>query len=65
MENRHLSIDCTKIHNNSKRTKTSRNEVMQPRTSNNHSRPIVYVHNQAGFGKSVIKGRGFIYVSIS
>ena len=38
MEN--TSIDCTKIRNNSKRTKTSRNEVMQPTTSNNHSQPI-------------------------
>ena len=34
-------IDCVKICNNSKRTKTSRNEVMQPTTRNNHSQPIV------------------------
>ena len=39
MEN--TSLDYAKIHNNSKRTKTSRNEVMQPTTSNNHSEPIV------------------------
>ena len=41
MENRYLSIDCTEIRNNAKRTKTSRNKVIQPATSNNHSRPIV------------------------
>ena len=40
MEHRHLSINSTKICNNSKQAKTSRNEVMQPATSNNHSRPI-------------------------
>ena len=34
-------IDCTKIHNNSKRTKTSRNEAMQPATSSNRLQPIV------------------------
>ena len=39
MEN--TSIDCTKIRNNSKRTKTSRNEVKQPKPSNNHFQPIV------------------------
>ena len=39
MSNR--SIACTNIHNNLKRTKTSRNEVMQPTTSNNHLQPIV------------------------
>ena len=38
MENR--STNCAKIRNNSKRTKTSKNEVMQPMTSNNHSQPI-------------------------
>ena len=41
MENRYLSIDCIKIRNNSKQTKTSRNEVMQPATSNKHSQPFV------------------------
>ena len=41
MENRYLSIDCTKIRNNSKQIKTRRNDVMQHITSNNHSRPIV------------------------
>ena len=41
MENRYLSIDCTKICNNSKRTRTSRNEVIQHTTSNNNSRPVV------------------------
>ena len=39
MENK--SIDRTKIRSYSKRTKTSRNEVMQPTTSNNNSQPIV------------------------
>ena len=38
MENR--SIDWTKIRNNSKRTKTSKNKVMHPTTSNNHLQPI-------------------------
>ena len=41
MENSYLSIDCTKIRNNSEQNKTSQNEVMQPTTSNNYSRPIV------------------------
>ena len=35
------SIDFTKIRNNSKRTKTSRNEVMQSTTSNNYSQLII------------------------
>ena len=34
------SFDNTKIRNDSKWTKTSRNEVMQPTTSNNESQPI-------------------------
>ena len=41
MEIRYLSIDCIKICSNSKRTKTNQNEVIQPTTSNNGSRPIV------------------------
>ena len=32
MENRYLSIDCTKICNNSKRTKMTQNEVIQRTT---------------------------------
>ena len=39
MENK--STYCPNIWNNSKRTKTSRNEVMEPTTSNKHSQPIV------------------------
>ena len=39
MEN--TSIDHDEIRHNSKHTKTSRNEVMQPTTSNNHLQPIV------------------------
>ena len=34
VEKRYLSFSCTKIRNNLKRTKTSRNEVMQSTTSN-------------------------------
>ena len=41
MEHKYLSIDYIKIHNNSKRTKTNQNEVIQLTTSNNHLRPIV------------------------
>ena len=65
MEN--TSIDFTKIRNNSKLTKTSRNEVMQPTASNNHSQPIVPkpVLSQAGFSKPVINGRDFIYLGFS
>ena len=67
MENRYLSIDCTKTRNNSKRTKASRNEVIQPTTSNNHSRPIVSKPcPQAGrFVKPAINRRGFIYFGVS
>ena len=65
MEN--TSIDCAKIHNNSNWTKTSRNEVMQPKTSNNYSQPIFprLFHNQAGFDKLVINRRDLIYLDIS
>ena len=51
-------IDCTKIRNNSKRTKTSRNEVMQP---TRNQMLLHHVHNQAAFPKPVINGRDFIY----
>ena len=40
-DNRYLSINCTKIRNNSKRNKTNRNEEMQPTANNNHSQAIV------------------------
>ena len=41
---------CAKIRNDSKETKSSRNEAMQLTNSNNDSRSIVpyHVHNQAG-----------------
>ena len=56
MEKRYLSIDCTKIRKNSKRTKTR--TIWDPLFLN-------HVHNQASFGKPVIKGRGFIYLGMS
>ena len=60
------SINCTKICNNSKRTKTSRNEVMQPTTSNTIRNQLFinHVHKQAGFAKPVINGRDFIHLGI-
>ena len=56
------SFDCTKIGNESKWTKMSQNDVMQPTTSNSNSRPIFpyHVHNQAGFDNLFINERGFI-----
>ena len=47
--------------------KTSRNEVMQPVTSNNNSRPIFpcHAHNQKDFDNSFNNGKGFIYLDIS
>ena len=68
VEKRYLPFSCTKIRNNSKWTKASRNEVTQPTTSNKRSmRPIVpdHVHEKSRFGKSVINGRRFIYLGIS
>ena len=61
------SFGSTKIRNDSKWTKTSWNEVMQPTTSNNDSRPIFpyHIHNQAGFDNPFINRRGFIYLGIS
>ena len=61
------SVGCTKILNDSKWIKTSRNEVMPPTTSNNDSQPIVpyNVHTQAGFDTPFIKRRGFIPLGIS
>ena len=49
------SFVCNKTVNDSQWTKTSRNEVMQPTTNNNDSRPIIpyHVHIQAGFDKSL------------
>ena len=58
---------CSKSRSDSKWTKTTRNEVMQPTTNNNDSRPIspYYVHNQTGFDNPFDNGRGFIYLGIS
>ena len=52
----------TKIRNNTRWTKTSQKEVMQPTTSNSVSWLIFpyHVHNQADFEKIFINGRGFI-----
>ena len=60
------SFGCSKIRNDSKLTKTCQNELMQPITSNNDSRPIVpyHLHNQAGFENLFINGRVFIYLGI-
>ena len=64
MEN--TSIDCTKIRNNSKRTKTSRNEVMQPTASNNHLQPNFskLCQQPERFDQPFINGIGFIYFGI-
>ena len=61
------SFGCTKIRKDSKRTKMSRNEVMQPTTSSNNLRTIFpyHVHHQADFDNPFINGRGFIYLGIS
>ena len=58
---------CTKIRKDSKGTKTNRNEVMEPTTSNNDSRSICpyHVRNQADFDNPFINGRSFIYLGIS
>ena len=60
-------LGCSKICNDSKWTKTSRNEVMQPTPSNSNSRTVFpyHVHNQAGFDNPFINRRGIIYLSIS
>ena len=44
----------------------SRNEVIQPTTSSNDSRPVFpyHVHNQTDFDNRLINGRGFIYLGI-
>ena len=53
------SFGCTKIRKDTKYTKTSLSKVMQPKTSNNDSRPILpyHVHDQAGFDNLFIDGR--------
>ena len=61
MKNRYLSIGCPKfatIQNEPKRNPQLATTI-RDRLFLNH------VHNQAGFGKPVIKGGGFIYLGIS
>ena len=60
------SFGCTKIRKDLKWTKTNRNEVMQPTTSNNDSRPIFpyHVHNQVYFNNPFTNGIAFIYLGI-
>ena len=58
MENIYLSIDNTKIGNNSKQTKMSRTDVMQLATSNNNSRAI----DPKPFPQSVRFWQGFYYL---
>ena len=66
--NRYLNLSAVlkfgKIQNE---PKTGRNEVMQPTTSKNDSRPVFpyYVHNQADLDNPFINERGFIYFGIS
>ena len=55
------SFGCTKIRKDSKRAKTSRNEVMQPKKFKN-SQPVFpyHVNNQADFDNPFINGGDFI-----
>ena len=48
VENKYLPFGCTKICNNSKRTKTRRNKVIEPTTISNDLPQIVpyHIHNQ-------------------
>ena len=59
----------TKIPNDSKTqwTKRSQNELMQPTSSNSHSRSVFPYNflNQAGFHNPFINGRSFIYLVIA
>ena len=52
------SFGCTKILSDSKWTKSSRNEIMEPTASKNDSRPIFLypVLNQADFDNPFING---------
>ena len=59
------SFSCTKIRKDSRWIKTNQNEIMQPTTSNNDSRPIFPYHNQTDFDNPFINGRGFIYLGNS
>ena len=63
-ENRYLPIDC-------KQFKTNQNEPKWTNATHNQATaicdqlPLNHVYNQVGFGKPVIKGRGYIYLGIS
>ena len=61
------SFGSTKIRNDLKCTKASRNEVIQPTTIKSDSRPIFpyYFHNKAGFDNPFINKKSFIYLAIS
>ena len=63
----YIFFGFTKIRDDSKWTKRSWNELMQPTTSNSHSRSIFPddVYNQAGFNNPFINGRAFIYWDVS
>ena len=61
MKNR--SIHCTNICSNLKRTETECNP--QPATTIRKQLFLNLVYNQAGFSKSIIKGRDFVYLGIS
>ena len=60
------SFGSTKIRKDSKGTKTSWNEEMQPITSKNYSRPIFLYHvrKEADFENLFINRRGFILLGI-
>ena len=60
------SFSCTKIWNDSKWTKTSRNKVMQPTTSNSDSRSFFpyHVRSQAGLNNPFINKRNFTFLGI-
>ena len=65
-----IAVENNYLLNLFKWTKTSLNIVMQPTTSNNHSRPIFpyHVQNQvdlADFDSLFINRKGFIYLGIS
>ena len=66
--NRYLNLsEVLKFGKIQNEPKTRRNEVMQPTTSKNDSRPVFpyYVHNQADLDNPFINERGFIYFGIS
>ena len=56
-------LGCIKICKDSTWTKTRRNKIMQPITSNNDSRPVFryHVYNQADFDNPFINWRRFMF----